>query len=276
MFGLVAQANTAAAAATENALTAVADPDITQQNNQFIFTGPYRLLAELAQGASVEYGRYNVAEWNGRGRPNIFAVNRAANPTAPLFWSQYRTKPLQLPMNQQIQSLLTNNLSSGTEAEYLLWKIATADWSANQPPGIYDFIGHATVTVTPAVGSWVENQVLTFDQLPLGGVYCVIGAECIGANGIAWRLNFPRTRMYLGRRLRPGKEVLPSFGSLPALFGYSEFGDEGVWGFFHTFELPTFGILGSSATSTTYNVFLKLRFLGEPVTILDQMVGTNY
>lgn len=276
MFGLVAQANTAAAFGVENALTAIADPDITIQNGQFIFTGPYRLLAEMAVGASVEFGRYNVAEWNGRGRPNIFAVNRAANPTAPMFFGAYKSQSLMLPQNQQIQSLLTNNLGAGTEAEWLVWKLATADWSANWPPGIYDLIGHATVTVTPAIGSWVENAAIAFDQLPLGGVYVVLGAHCIGANGIAWRLNFPRTRMYMGRRLRPGNVVLPSFGSLPPEFSLNEWGTDGVWGAFHTFELPTFGILGSAAAATTYNIFMKLRFLGESVTLLDNFVQTNY
>lgn len=276
MFGLVAQANTAATASTENALTSVTDPDITTQNSQFIFTGPYLLLEELIQGASVEFGRYNVAQWNGRGRPNIFAANRNANPTAPIFWGKYHSAQIMLPQNQQIQSLVTNNLASGTEAEYLLWKIATSDWKANLPAGQYDLIGHATCTVTPTVGSWVENNVITFDQLPLGGVYVVVGAECVGANGIAWRLNFPRTRMYMGRRLRPGSVVLSNFGQLPPLFAYSEFGDSGVWGAFHTFELPTFGILGSAASSTTYHIFMKLRFLGQDVSLLDQFIMSSY
>src|SRR5215469_855015 len=122
MFGLVAQQASGATANTENAMTTISDPDITTQNSQFIFTGPYTLLQDLAVGASVQYGRYNVAQWNGRGRYNIYGVNRNANPTAPIYWGGYKKTPLPLPQNQQIQALLTNNLASGTENEYLAWR----------------------------------------------------------------------------------------------------------------------------------------------------------
>lgn len=275
MFGLVAWQNAAATAGTENAINSVADPDITSQNNNFIFTGPYRLLADIAVGASVQYGRYSVAQWNGWGRPNIYSMNRAANPTSPFFWAHYRDPALMLPQNQQIQPYLTNNLGSSTEVETILWKIASQDWSMNLPAGQYDFIGHATCTVTPTAGAWNSNNTITFDQLPLGGVYVVTGAQCEGAHGLAWRLNFPRTRMYLGRRLRPGNAVLSTYGAVPALFTPNEFGGDGVWGAFHTFELPTFDILGT-ATSTTYDIFMKLRFLGESLSLLDQFVASNY
>lgn len=276
MFGLVAQANTAATFGQENALTTVVDPDITTQNNQFIFTGPYGLLAEMAIGASLTSGRYNVAQWNGRGRPNIYAMNRNANPTAPMFWGKYNPQMMQLPQNQQIQALLTNNLGASTEAEYLLWKLATNDWKANLPPSQWTMIGKATATVTPVVGSWVLGNAITFDQLPLGGVYYVYGARVEGANGIAFRLNFPRTRMYQGRRLRPGSTILPAFGALPPLFAYSEWGDDGVWGGFHTFELPTLDILGSAASSTTFTLWMLLGYAGEQLSLLDQFVMSNY
>lgn len=282
MFGLVAWGGSQTAG-QENAINSIPDPDITTQNNNFIFTGPYQLLSDLAVGASVEYGRYSVAQWNGWGKPNIFAVNRNANPTAPIWWHDYMMQRLSLPQNQQIQPYLTNNLSTGTENETLLWRIATPDWSRNVPAlqtvptgGSQVFIARATCTVTPAVNSWVMNNAITFDQTPLGGVYAVLGAQCVGANGIAFRVAFPRTRMYLGRRLRPGGIVLPTFGSLPPLFGYDDFAHLGVWGAFHTFEPPTFDILGSAATSTTYNIFLLLGYLGEPVSLLDQFVQTNY
>lgn len=275
MYGLVAQMNTAATFGQEDALTAVADPDITIQNSQFIFTGPFRLLGELLGGANSKFGRYNVAQWNGRGRPNIFAVNPSLVPTAPIFTSKYLSQPLMLPQNQQIQALATQGGAANAVA-WLLWWIATQDWTMNEPPGQYDLIGHATCAVTNVLGTWVENNAITFDQLPLGGVYLVLGCNVIGANGIAFRLNFPRTRMYQGRRLRPGGVVLNGFGQLPALFSHNEWGGLGVMGAFHTFELPTLGILGSAAGAQTYDVFLKLRFLGENVSLLDQFVQTNY
>lgn len=282
MFGLVAWGSSMTAN-QENAINTVPDPDITTQNNNFIFTGPYQLLSDVAIGASVQYGRYSVAQWNGWGRPNIFAVNQNANPTAPIWWHNYINQRLSLPQNQQIQPYLTNNLASGTENETLLWRIATPDWSKNTPPfqmvptgGSQVFIAQATATVTPAVNTWVLSNAITFDQTPLGGVYAVLGAYCEGARGLAFRLVFPRTRMYLGRRLRPGGLIMPSFGSLPPLFGQDDIQHMGVWGAFHTFEPPTLDILGTSASSTKYTIFMLLGYMGESLSLLDNYVMSNY
>lgn len=276
MFGTVVQNVTAATAGAENLLSAALDPDITQQNSQYIFTGPYNLLADSAVGASVIYGRYSAAQWNGWGRPNLLAMNRGLVPPNTSWWALYDSMSLALPQNQQIATYLTNNLGSSTEIESVGWQISTPDWSRNLPPGLYDFIGHATCTVTPAASAWKESQVITFDQLPLGGVYAVIGALCIGGNASYWRLSFPRTRMYLGRRLRPGGMVVSAYGNLPSLAPDLHLSRWGVWGAFHTFELPQFGIFGTAASSTTYDIFMKLRYLGGDVTLLDRFVQSNY
>lgn len=276
MYGTVVNNVAAAAFGTENALTAAADPDITQQNGNYIFTGPYNLLADAMVGASVEFGRYNVALWNGWGRPNLVAANRGLNPTSPMLWNRYGGQQLQLPQNQQIQVLVTNNLGASTEIENVLWQISTPDWSMNLPPGLYDFVGHATATITPTLNAWNENNAIVFDQLPLGGVYAVIGAICVGNNAVAWRLNFPRSRMYMGRKLRPGGAVLNAFGNTPDVFAQDFLQHWGVLGAFHTFELPSLGVFGTAASSTTFHMFLKLRFLGGPSSLLDSFVGSNY
>lgn len=276
MYGTVINNVAAAAFGVENALTAANDPDITQQNGNYIFTGPYNLLADAAVGASVTYGRYSVAQWNGWGRPNIDAVMRGLNPTSPGLWNRYGAMAMQLPQNQQISVFLTNNLGASTEIENVLWQIATPDWSMNLPAGQYDFIGHATATITPTLNAWNENNAVAFDQLPLGGVYAVIGGVCIGNNAVAWRLNFPRTRMYLGRKLRPGGLMLNTFGNTPDVFAPDFHSHWGVMGAFHTFELPTLGVFGTAASSTVFHLFLKLRFLGMDVSLLDRFVQSNY
>lgn len=276
MFGLVAWGGTGQTANQENAINSIADPDITTQNNNFIFTGAYNLMADMAVGASVSFGRYSVAQWNGRGRYNIPAVTVGANPTSPFMWNRYMYPGAPLPQNQQIQPYLTNTLASGTEAEYLLWKIATPDWKRNLPAGQWDFWVQATATLSPVVGSWVLNNAIAFDVTPLGGVYAVIGAQCFGANGIAWRLGFPRTRMYLGRRLRPGNAILSAFGKVPDLASRELGGDDGVWGAFHTFEPPVLDILGSATSSTKFTIMMHCLYLGEPLSLLDNFILTNY
>jgi hypothetical protein len=276
MYGTIVQNVAAAAFGAENALSAAADPDITQQNGQYIFTGPYNLLADAMVGASVTTGRYNVAQWNGWGRPNLLFGMRGLNPTSPTFWNRYDQAPLPLPQNQQIQTLVTNNLGASTEIENVVWQIGTADWSLNLPSGQYDFIGRATATITPTLNGWNENQAIAFDQLPLGGVYAVIGAHCVGSNAVAWRLNFPRTRMYLGRRLRPGNLLINALGNVPDLQGSNLWSGFGLLGYFHTFELPTLGVFGTAAVSTQFQLFLRLRFMGMPVSLLDALSQSNY
>jgi hypothetical protein len=276
MYGTIVYNNSAAAAGTENALSAAVDPDVTQQNSHYIFTGQYQLLAAAMVGASVEYGRYDVAEWNGRGRPNIFSANRGLTLPSNPQWDLYRGQNLILPQNQEILIHTTNNLASGTEPESVVLQIGTPDWSYNQPPGMYDMLIHATATITPTANAWLESQAITFDANPLGGVYVVLGAQLVGANALAWRFNFPRTRMYGGRRLRPGGLVLSSFGNNPSSQMGDPFNHWGVMGGYHTFEPPTIGVFGTSATSTTYHLFMKCRFLGQNISLLDNFVQSSY
>lgn len=276
MFGIAVNSVAAATAGAENALLAVSDTDLVIQNNNFIFTQQYNLLEEMAIGASVQYGRYNIAPWNGRGRPNISAVNRNATPTAPAFWHRYPGGGLALPQNMQLAALLTNNLATGTELEALLWKLASTDWTRNQPPAQYDIILHATATVTPTVNAWKLANTLTFDQAPVGGSYVVRGCYVIGANSIAYRIRFPMRRIYNGTGLHPGGIVFGAYGSLPALFGSEDYLREGVFGFFSSYQVPTLDLYGAAATSTTYDVFLLCGYLGTDTNIANQMANSNY
>lgn len=276
MYGTIAYNNSACAAGAENALNAVTDPDITQQSSEYIFTGDYKLLAAALFGVSVQYGRYDVAEWNGRGRPNIFAANRGATPPADSIFDFYGPVAPDIPKNQILTVRATNNLGTGTEAETAILQIGTPDWSLNQPQGMYDIILRATAAITPTINAWNESNAITFDAAPLGGVYAVLGCLVVGGNAIAYRLNFPRTRLYGGRRLRPGGIVVSSWGNVPLNGVRDPFSQFGVLGAFHTFEPPTLGIFGEAASNTTYNVFLKCRFLGQQVSLLDQFVSSNY
>lgn len=276
MYGTIVYNLSAATAGQENSFDAATDPDITQQNSHYIFTGDYRLLAATLVGASVEYGRYDVAEWNGRGQFNIQSANRGLTPVANPEWDTYFSQQLMLPKNQELLIHATNNLGSSTEIESVIMQICTPDWSKNAPAGLWDIMLHMTVTATPTANAWKESLALAFDSNPLGGVYVVLGAMVIGDHSSAWRLNFPRGRMYGGRRLRPGGLLINTYGNQSASMLGDKFAHWGVLGAFHTFEPPTLGLFGTAATSTTYDVFLKCRFLGQQVSLLDQFVQTNY
>jgi hypothetical protein len=224
----------------------------------------------------VKFGRYNITQWNNRGRPNISAVNRNATPTAPFYWHRYTGGGLALPTNQQLPALLTNNLATGTELEALIWKLASTDWTRNQPPSQWDMIAHATATVTPAVNAWSFGNTLTFDANLVGGSYVMRGCYVIGANSIAYRIRFPLRRNYNGVGLHPGGVVFAAYGSLPPLFGTEEYLRDGVMGYFSSYQLPTLDLYGAAATSTTYDVFMLVGYLGMDTNIANQMANTNY
>lgn len=268
--------NGAATAGAENSLNAVADQDLVIQNSNFIFAGNYNLMEELLVGASIKYGRYNIAQWNGRGRPNISAVNRAATVTQPSYLHRYPGQGLTLPTNQQLPALCTNNLSTGTEQEALLWKLCSTDWSMNQPQGLWDIILHATVTLTPTAGAWSINNAITWDQSPVGGSFAVLGAQCLGANAYAFRIHFPMRRLWNGTGLHPGNVVLNAYGQSPPIFNSNDFGNHGVWGFFSTYQAPGLDILGQTAASTTYDLFMLCRYLGMDTNVANQYAASAY
>lgn len=276
MFGLAAYGNTAAAFGTENQMNAVVDSDLQILTNGYIFTGPYNLLDEVGVGASVQYGRYSVPAWNGRGRPNITALNRNATPAAPFYYHRYPGGGLALPQNQAILAYLTNNLGASTEAEWILWHLCTTDWNRNLPAGQWDIILHATATVTPAVGAWSLNNAIAFDQAPVGGVYAVLGAHVFGANSVAFRVRFPMRRMWQGAGLHPGGPCFAAWGFTPQIFADNDYTANGVWGAFSSYQPPGLDLLGTAAVSTTYHLFMLARYLGADQNLLPAFVQTNY
>lgn len=275
MYGTLACYNGSVTASAENAINAVADPDFTIQSNNFAFTSPYLLLGTSLHGASVQYGRYITPQWAIQGYPRIYAANRAATPGSNPIWDYFRDKQLQIPQEQQVQFDITNNLSTGNEKEAVVFQVGTPQWSMNAPAGQWDVILHATCAIVNVAGSWVENNAITFDQPPLGGVYLVLGTQVIGASAYAYRWVFPRSPNYMGRRLRPGGLVQTAFGNLPAWGNWDAFRQWGVQGGFWTYEQPTLGTLGQTSGSVTYDVFMYCRFLGQSTSLLDQFVGSQ-
>lgn len=275
MYGTIAVYNGSATAGAENALNAVADPDFTIQSNNFVFTSDYLLLGAALVGASVQYGRYNTAQWAIQGYPRIYAANRGATPPSQPLWDKNLNKSVHLPQDQAFQIYATNNLGASTEAEFGLLQLGSPGWNMNYQPGMWDVILRATATITPTVGTWNENNAIAFDQSPLGGVYVVNGTVVEGGNAVAYRWNFPRAPNYAGRRMRPGGIVTTTWGNLPAYGATDAFHHWGQQGAFWTYEQPTLGILGVTASSTTYNIFMHCTFIGQDSNLLDRYVGSQ-
>lgn len=266
----------AAAGASNSDMSAVNDPDFSQRNSHYIFTEPYALLAAALVGASVTRARFQVPTWNAIGEYNILNANRSLNPPSNCQVDLTMASPPPVPLNEEFQIQASNNLGMGTEQENALIWIATQDWTKNLPTGRLTILCRASFTLTPTINVWSGGQNITLSQSLRGGVYAVIGATLQGSNAAAFRIIFPRYRLYHGRKLRPGFLCQNAIGDVisqqldPWMLALGE------WGRFHTFELPQVEVLGTTAGAITYQLFMWLVYLGEDVSLLSSGLGGGY
>jgi len=273
-FALLAYNQAAAGTNQTNLdLAAATDADFSQRNSHYIFTEPYQLLGASLVGASVTRGRFQVPTWNAIGEFGIFNANRSLQPPSNPQFDSWIPYPPPVPVNEEFQVQINNNLSMGTEQDSAFIILGTTDWTANLPRGRMPILVRASFTLTPTINVWSGPQSLTLSQSLRGGVYAVCGATVQGTNASAFRIIFPRYRLYHGRKLRPGFLIQNAIGDVltnqldPYQLAFGE------WGRFHTFELPQVEVFGTTAGSITYQVFLWLVYLGEDVSQLSQGLG---
>lgn len=253
--------------------TAATDPDFSIRNGHYIFTEQYRLFATAIVGASVTRGRYQVPTWNAIGELTIFNANRSLQPPSNPQIDLYAAYPPPIPQMEEFQVQVSNNLGASTEIENAAVIILTDDWSSNLPRGRLPILVRASFTVTPTLNAWSGGQAITLSQSLRGGVYAVVGATVQGSNSMAFRIVFPRYRLYHGRKLRPGFLTQNAIGDVLSNQLVPWQLQLGEWGRFHTFELPLVEVFGTAANSTTYQVFLWCVYLGEDVSQLSQGLG---
>lgn len=259
--------------AVNSDMTAATDADFSQRNGHYVFTEHYRLFAAALVGVSVIRGRFQVPTWNAIGEFTIAQANRALTPPANPQIDLYQEYPPDVPMNEEFQVQTSNNLAAATEIENCAIVLVPDDWTQNLPstskkPPI--ICVRASAAITNVLNGWSGPNALTFSQSLRGGVYAVCGAICQGANALAFRLVFPRTKMYHNRKLRPGWLVQTAIGDAtnlqlnPWLLGMGE------WGQFHTFEPVQLETFGTAAGAITYQLFLYLVWLGESAPLYGQ------
>ena len=265
---LVYNAAAAGAGLTNVDFTGAVDTEVSQRSGHYIFTERYRLLAAAMVGASVTRGRFQVPKWNAVGEAVLFNANRSLQPPSNPQWDSWLAYPPEIPLNEESQVQVSNN--GAGEIENVVLQIAPDDWTANLPQGELALCVRATAAITPTLNAWSGPNAITLAQSLRGGVYAVVGTVVQGTNAVAWRWIFPRNKMYHGRRLRPGGLIQNALGDTinnqvdPWVLGW------GVKGVFHTFELPQIELFGTLAGAITYQIFLWLVRLGEPLSLLDQ------
>lgn len=257
------------AAANNFDLTAAADPDFSVRNGHYIFTEPYKLLGAMHLGATATRANISVPTWNAIGLRNIWPINPAllppSNPQAD--WDfEY---PAPIPLMEEFQIRATNT-GAGEQTTSAIW-IGTNDWNTNIPRGRLPIEIRATAAVTLVANGYSAAAAITLEQSLRGGVYAVYGMETQCTNGQFCRMIFPRYKLYNGRKLRPGSYCLQAITNLPnQVLTWSEAGF-GLWGGFHTFELPTIEIFGSAAGAQTAELRIFTVFMGEDISLLDQV-----
>lgn len=270
MFHLAAYTSTSSGAITDTALGMVADGALAQGSTGYRFTEPYRLLAAFARGAALTKAGFRSPSLNGLGLWTIYplqlALNIASNPQV----DDYRSFAPQVPLYEDFSAVVSDTQAAGEEIEVLAW-LGTQNWTSDlsvlqgMASGNDPYVGRrmtlfSSTVVPKGAKAWGADTALTFDQIPRGGVYAVIGGVCVAAATLAWRLNFPKQPLYRGgRKLFPGDLTSQALGDAPNRFGPNWMG---VWGIFHTWEMPFISIFGTAAANVTINLALQVVYLG--------------
>lgn len=260
MHHLLAFSESTAAAASDDQINAVADPEFTTRNNRFIFTEPYNMIGIFGNGASMTRARLNVPEINAIARHQIWPVERSATIPDEPGWQDYRDYPMQMPVNEEVSVESTNDLAMGTEIHnFFIW-LAPPSWNRNLPRGIRRLTIRVTGAVAGVAQAWSALGNLTFAENLRGGWYSIIGAQCFDAGTLALRFVFAKPFIHMGRKLRPGIICQEAIGNTPLR---EQFGGLGVFGHFHSFEPPQIEILANATAASTQEIRLDLVWHGE-------------
>lgn len=279
MFHLLSYTTTTGAAVTLSNLGMVADGTIAQGNTGYRFTEPYRLLAVYAHAAALTQAEIRSPTLDGLSRWNVWPFDTSLNiPANPQIVDYTQFAP-QLPLYEDVNFAVSDTAVGGEQIIAHEW-IGTQGWSADlgilqsMYGGNDPYIGRRmtlnfTTTLNKGAGAWGADVALTFEQLPRGGVYAVIGGDVVAAACSAWRINFPRQPLYRNRKLFPGDLVTQAVGTVRKKQPPSWLG---VWGVFHTWELPFASLFGQAAGTVAVNGNLEVVYLGgniEPTSVLN-------
>lgn len=245
--------------------SAVADPNFTQQNNSYIFTEPYNLCGVYAAGATIAAAQIYDAQLNAINPLQIYpTVPQLAVPSNPNVMTLVDA-PIPIPLNEQFQAQLAN-AAGGAEPDFMLFFLKPVQDPAPYPvmagtPSNPRTMAVITSTIVLTRGVWSPSVAINFTNPLRGGVYQVNGMYLVCATGICFRLIFPRSPFYMGRKLYPGGLCEAAYGNVPFKRGPWWLGG---WGRFNYFEPPQIQVLaGTTAGSTTYTGYMDMTYMGQ-------------
>lgn len=227
MFHLAAYYNSALANVADTDISALADGIVTIQNNHIIPQTPIQLRAMWARSTALLRVKIRTPKLNQISPVYIRPIGSGgivpeANPNLDI---RFYT-PLQLQQLEEIQVLATSSTGTSEKFTALLWMFSTF---TPAPLGdVYPL--RWTSTVAAVANAWTGIAPLTWEQQLPYGMYAVIGSEHFSTNAIGHRWTFDQ------QYERPGTL---SFATNNLRLPYnSERGELGLWGTFHTTNLP--------------------------------------
>lgn len=258
-------------------LTALTDPDFSQRNGHYIFTESYRVGYLIAQSAGMTDARLVTPTFNAINSDGfrMGSFQQAAGiGGVPTLMDRLIPKPLQVPQMEEFQ-FQTSKSAVGAQQQFGLMSLITDGWNANYPSGPEMMMEATTASFTPAANVWSGPQALVMNANPRGGVYAVIGAALQQtADTLAFRMIFPRSAMYNNRKLRPGWIAQNAIGSFEDVITQVNRFHLGIWGFFHTFELPTIEVLATTSAAMTPIFRMWTIYLGGDLSLLNQQLAS--
>jgi len=269
MYQILAYNVTAGVNDVDVDMTALPDPNFSRRGgatgfNHWIFTEKYSLMAAYYGAVSALRARLSISSWNSYGAQQIYPPNRSLNiPSNPQV-RDLRSYAPEIPMNEELAVLESNNLAAATEQTFAILFIAPHGEPRQLTRGVNRIMARFTAAVTTVANGWTGDVGITITDQIKGGTYAVNGLEVVGADVLAARLNLVHAPTYQGRKLQAGCLATPTIGNVPLRFGPDWLGEMGR---FNNFELPQIAFLSTAAAAITVTGFMDLTYLGDGMQI---------
>lgn len=259
MWHTIAAAESIAAASTNADITFPTDGEITIRNDHLMLTEAFNLIGAVALGTGLTVPRLNAPLLNQIARHTFWPFNRSATIPSPVKFCDYRESPLPLPQNEEILFEAGND-DAGAQVQNLIAFISPPTRDRSIPGGKARVVLRATASVAGIAQNWSTEGNLTLAESIKGGWYSIINAHVFDAGSLAFRLVFPNPPLYAGRRMRPGGLCMEAIDNLPSPI---QDGKTGVWGKFHSFELPRIQHFANATGASTQEIRLDCIYHGE-------------
>lgn len=253
MFHTVAYSFTSGAAtATDQDMTLVSDPSVTNLNGHPIFPVPTWLQWAWVNGATVTRARISAPRLRPITRPLIHPVDIGSPISSPAIMDEFWRHPLALNPVEEIQILVTKT-SAVVETDVAA--ITVGDNQRNVPQGDM-YVLRCTSTNGIVALTW-QPGVLTADDTLQVGRYSIIGLHVVNATAQVARLIFPGAPITGGLpQIRPGVLTIVNDSSL--IWPWWRYGIQGEYGQFESFALPQTEVLGGAAPAAVTQTFFDI------------------